>query len=565
MSNKQCSLRWHLTRLLLLAAAVFWVGLFAAPRVTWAQSATSGSLGAPKNLVATAVNGNRVDLTWQNTSTNEEGFVIQRASDKLFGRDLASFTTMAQRTNFSDESAKAVSIYYYRVKASTAVVDSDWSNTAIVVTPNLMPKAPSGLTATSSRAFQVNVTWQDNSDSEAGFRIERATDNTFKTNLTSFTSASNVSNCTDNTVPVGLYYYRVLAFNKDHDSPFSNVVSVTVGNKLDDAPVIIGLDTAKVTVGGFTSTPAFEVNRLGVVQNQDVTLSFSDQKGFLDITQGTTILNANKQPLLSLVYAQPNIVAQPPAGEVVLDVFELGPSYSTLNTSINVTRVFEPAALLPGQDPKKDLQVVSWDGTAWQAIAGLIVNSGLNQVSFPATHFCTFALVRPEVKAGPPFTISSLNVFPQYSDPGQAVVIWAEVKDNGPDPGNYNLVLKLNDKLEETRSISLSVLETATVNFNIANQASGSYKIDLNGLTGTMVVRPVATIRPTTARSSAAPAQSSSSISLSSSTAPVESTIAEETPIPISRPLFSDAGFGFLLGGILIVVAGSIFLIFRRR
>ncbi|MBI4304162.1 MAG: fibronectin type III domain-containing protein [Chloroflexi bacterium] len=92
------------------------------------------------------------------------------------------------------------------------------------------PAAPLGLTATAVSATQVDLVWQDNSDNETGFRIERsiigsggggfvATGNV-SANVTSFSDTTVTANTT--------YQYKVFANNAIGDSDPSNVVSVTI-------------------------------------------------------------------------------------------------------------------------------------------------------------------------------------------------------------------------------------------------------------------------------------------------------------------------------------------------
>jgi FtsP/CotA-like multicopper oxidase with cupredoxin domain len=104
------------------------------------------------------------------------------------------------------------------------------------------PEAPSNLTA---KGNPINLTWKDNSISETGFNIQRATNTGFTTGLTTFTTRPNVATYRDTTTVAGTkYYYRVQAANVVGDttvypapsigyptisanSTFSNTVSIT--------------------------------------------------------------------------------------------------------------------------------------------------------------------------------------------------------------------------------------------------------------------------------------------------------------------------------------------------
>ncbi len=93
------------------------------------------------------------------------------------------------------------------------------------------PTAPTNLTATSTpkqMSSDVTLTWDDNSNNETGFLIERSEDNS--TWATAGTVAANIATYTDAGQSEGtLYYYRVSATNANGSSAFSNIVTITTG------------------------------------------------------------------------------------------------------------------------------------------------------------------------------------------------------------------------------------------------------------------------------------------------------------------------------------------------
>jgi hypothetical protein len=114
------------------------------------------------------------------------------------------------------------------VTASTAgsVKDINTSNTSVsqVVVAATPPAAPSALTATANAA-QINLAWQDNSNNESGFRVERRSATGSWAQIA--TTASNVTVHVDN---VGLssgvtYEYRIAAFGAGGTSAASPSVS----------------------------------------------------------------------------------------------------------------------------------------------------------------------------------------------------------------------------------------------------------------------------------------------------------------------------------------------------
>jgi len=89
-----------------------------------------------------------------------------------------------------------------------------------------IPIAPSNLRATAVSRGQVNLSWTDNSDNEAGFKIGRSINGVDFTSLPLV--SANVTSYKDMTVEGSTkYYYRVRAYNNFGYSARSNVASLT--------------------------------------------------------------------------------------------------------------------------------------------------------------------------------------------------------------------------------------------------------------------------------------------------------------------------------------------------
>ena len=117
---------------------------------------------------------------------------------------------------FVDTSVTLGNTYAYRVAATIATQSSAFSNTATIVVD--VPAAPTGFTATNGAnqgtGRRVQLNWVDASSNETGFTIERATNATFTTGLSSVNVGANLqsylqSGLTRNTD----YYFRIRANN----------------------------------------------------------------------------------------------------------------------------------------------------------------------------------------------------------------------------------------------------------------------------------------------------------------------------------------------------------------
>jgi len=102
---------------------------------------------AAANLEASAVSASQINLTWDDTSGNESGFIIQRSLDDLYWSDIA--TVAAGVESFSDSGLVASTTYYYRVVAynggGEAPSSSDWATT----------QEPTGITLNTASGYKV--------------------------------------------------------------------------------------------------------------------------------------------------------------------------------------------------------------------------------------------------------------------------------------------------------------------------------------------------------------------------------------------------------------------------
>ncbi|MBI5383638.1 MAG: fibronectin type III domain-containing protein [Verrucomicrobia bacterium] len=193
-------------------------------------SATTAAIltppAAPSGLTATAASSSQINLAWTDNANNETGFAIERSTDNVTFTPVASVG--ANVTTYANTGLSASTTYYYRVRASNSAGNSAYSATASATTVAILtpPAAPSGLTATAASSSQINLAWTDNANNEAGFAIERSTDNV------TFTSIASVGANVTAYASTGLsasttYYYRVRASNSAGNSAYSGTASAT--------------------------------------------------------------------------------------------------------------------------------------------------------------------------------------------------------------------------------------------------------------------------------------------------------------------------------------------------
>ena len=199
-----------------------------APSLEAASTAGSGSApAAPSSTNAVAVSDSRIDVSWQDNSSNETGFEVHRSATGASGSFALLIGVGANVKAYSNTGLASSTQYCYKVRAfritGSNTSYSAFSAAACTTTlPPPAPAAPSGTDAKPSASTVVDVSWVDNSTNESGFRVERSL-NAGSTWTNAVTVGSNVASSQDpgrsNEQQV---CYRVVAFNAGGDSPPSN-------------------------------------------------------------------------------------------------------------------------------------------------------------------------------------------------------------------------------------------------------------------------------------------------------------------------------------------------------
>ncbi len=217
----------------------------------------------PNNLSTTSNSANQITVTWDDNSSNELGFSIERAN--ILEND-GFFTEIAQVdsnvTMYVDSNLVGNQLYTYRVSAFNEDGFSNYSFNSLAVTDsvdNINPPArPINLTAEAVSESEIALQWEDNSSNEDLFSIERSIDRTtgyveiarVGTNTKRFQDTELQSNT--------VYYYRVRSGNEGGFSGYSNlaqtrtecnlVVAVSISTNIisnicDDKSALLTLNT----------------------------------------------------------------------------------------------------------------------------------------------------------------------------------------------------------------------------------------------------------------------------------------------------------------------------------
>lgn len=184
----------------------------------------------PADLDVTAVTFTTATLKWTDNSSNETGFEIEKSEDSVNFE--AAGTAAANSTTFEVLNLLGGFKYYFRIRAVNAATKSIWSKIVDTITdydPNL-PLTPRNLQGSALSETEISLTWDDRSNNETGFEIERSVNGINFIPLTSVNA--DIETHTDNGLNLASrYYYRVRAKNTFGNSYYSNIVTVITQGK----------------------------------------------------------------------------------------------------------------------------------------------------------------------------------------------------------------------------------------------------------------------------------------------------------------------------------------------
>jgi len=98
---------------------------------------------APSGLTASDISSSRIDLTWNDNSSNEMEFIIERKTGAA-GTYAQIHTAAANATSYSNTGLSASTNYLYRLYAHNSTGDSAYTNEADATTPAAPPSGGGG-------------------------------------------------------------------------------------------------------------------------------------------------------------------------------------------------------------------------------------------------------------------------------------------------------------------------------------------------------------------------------------------------------------------------------------
>nr|MCU0392161.1 S8 family serine peptidase [Thermoflexibacter sp.] len=279
------------------------------------------SVTPASNLVAEAIGQEKILLRWAENINNKLGYAIERSLSATSGFSL--LINLPNVSAYVDTDLSPDTRYFYRIYAVSSISASPiYSNTSNALT---FPATPTNLVATAVSASSIRLHWEDNSNTETDYIIERAVQLAddfqviaiLKANETTYTDENRLLNGTR-------YFYRVRAVRGQASSAYSNVTNtLTLDSPIPLAPILKGQAGDRSVlltwemVGSDANVAYYEI--YGFTANQPLSLlGVSDEKQFLvrglknTITYTFRVVAVSKtgasSPLSNSITLRPSIV-----------------------------------------------------------------------------------------------------------------------------------------------------------------------------------------------------------------------------------------------------------------
>ena len=136
--------------------------------------------------------------------------------------------------------------------------------------------------------------------------------------------------------------------------------------------------------------------------------------------------------------------------------------------------------------------ILHWDGTRWNEVQSP-ANMVLNSVSMTGPDDgwavgSSGTIVRFQ-KDVVPFELSGLSIEPSEVKEGETVTISVDCRNVDISPISQSVVLKINNAVENEKTVTLDSDESVTVSFEVSATEEGTHSVDVDGLSGSFEVR----------------------------------------------------------------------------
>lgn len=238
--------------------------------------------------------------------------------------------------------------------------------------------------------------------------------------------------------------------------------------------------TTTVTTDILGTSGAFSLSS-GTVASA-TSIGSADGRISISLAANTAINLQGSQHLTVVQLASP---PAPPANAKTVAAYTFGPDNANFSPALTVTIKYNLSDIPEGVS-ESSLYIALLEGSNWTELPST-VNTQNKTVTAQVSHFSTYAVIGkvaptptpPPASSG--FTTSDLTIAPVTAKTGEQVTVSVRVVNISSPEGKTTVVLKVNDKNEAQKEITLAPSKSQQVNFNISRSEPGTYKVNIDG------------------------------------------------------------------------------------
>jgi len=189
----------------------------------------------PANVSVSTASTSQLNLSWD-ASSGADSYQISRSTSS--GSGYSQIATGITATSYNNTGLSVGDQYFYKIRAVNSEGNSAYSSEANGWT---LPGQVTGGSGSAQSNTQINLSWNNPSGTETGYKVERATSSggSFSQIATPSGTSYNDTGLTLNTT----YYYKVRAYNTGGNGAYSSEFNETTQNNAS-APTSVSIATS---------------------------------------------------------------------------------------------------------------------------------------------------------------------------------------------------------------------------------------------------------------------------------------------------------------------------------
>jgi Zn-dependent metalloprotease len=218
----------------------------------------------------------------------------------------------------------------------------------------------------------------------------------------------------------------------------------------------------------------------------DINADSGDRKVRLFLAKGTVARKESGSPVTSIrIIEEEDQPALPLDYAVISLIYDIQPSGATFDPPATLIIKYDDSQIPQGVT-EKSLIIATWNGEKWIYLES-IVDPEANTISAKTSHLSIYTVMARTRPAA--FAVAELSVTPTETNVGESVNVNALITNTGDLAGKYEVSLKVDGVVVQTREIALDGGDSQMFRFRLSADALGEHTVSIGGLIGTFKVK----------------------------------------------------------------------------